>query len=931
MVNTYQVGGTLQPNHPTYVTRQADDQLYNALRAGEFCYVLNSRQMGKSSLRAKMIQRLQSEDITCTWVDLSKIGINITQEQWYRGIAQCILRNIQLLDNINWENWWNDHKSLSPVQRLSELIEDILLESIDGNIVMFVDELDSVISLSFSTEDFFALIRYFYNQRADKPGYQRLTFVLLGVATPGDLIQNKTRTPFNIGRAVQLTGFQYHEVAPLTQGLARKFNIPEALIKVILHWTGGQPFLTQKLCKLCLEEKGYPTVGSEESWIENLVLTRVITNWEVKDEPEHLRTIRDRILHRHDERRISRLLTLYQQILEEKEIKSDSSVEKAELRTSGLVVEKQGKLKVYNRIYREVFNNNWIQQELRNIRPYSQNLIAWEASGFKDNSRLLHGQALKQAQDWISENKYKSNELDGKFLKASQSQSQTRKLRLILGATCLILTSGFWLQNTSSQQKIADKLIEYAEPKIKDEVDNLTLGMLLATEAHKRSNLFSSRNVESLLQQGLQWLPAPRQDTPYKNQDQVVKFMKSSSKGKYLVTIDNDENVSIWNSNKPESVRLNYPDANPINNLAFNIDGQYLATTSTNQNQETIAWVWKVSGNQIGEEMPHKYNVNAIDISPKGSFLATTTADKNTGQYTLRTWSVKSSSTRYAVSHNKEILDVAFSADGKHLATVTKDGTLRKWQLYNNGLLKNNQRKSLLYGLKAQELKIAYFTIDGSFLVTLDSGNNARLWTIGNQDEENWQQIYEVESPSELIVAFSSNNQYIAIADIENKIHIYKVNLDSENNDNKAQNIPKRVIENESLVTAIAFTTDGQKVATVSGEDAKTVRVWNINDGKEVARFNHKNSIQDITFTSDTSDTSDTSEQYLVTLSNNRIDLWTLPSQRRPLNLFVKINPFLNNLTDKVCHRLSRNLTKEEWREYLGKDVRYSKTCKDLP
>lgn len=925
MVNTYQVGGTLQLNHPTYVTRQADDQLYNALRAGEFCYVLNSRQMGKSSLRAKMIQRLQSEDITCTWVDLSKIGINITQEQWYRGIAKCILRNIQLPDNINWEDWWDAQKNLSPMQRLSELIEDVLLRSIDGDIIIFVDEIDSVISLDFETEDFFALIRYFYNQRAEQPDYKRLTFVLLGVATPGDLIQNKTRTPFNIGRAVQLTGFQYHEVAPLTQGLAIKFNIPEALIKVILHWTGGQPFLTQKLCKLCLEENSYPTVGSEESWMENLVRSRMTTNWEVKDEPEHLRTIRDRLLHIHDERRISRLLTLYQQILEEKEIKSDSSVEKAELRTSGLVVEKQGKLKVYNRIYREVFDNNWIQQELRNIRPYSQNLIAWEASGFKDNSRLLHGQALKQAQDWISENKYQSNELDGKFLKASKSQAQTRKLRLIFGTTCLIITAAIWLQNTSSQQKIADKLIENAEPMINSEIDNFTLGMLLATEAHKRSNLLSSRNVESLLKQGLKWLPEPRQDTPYKNQDQVVRFMNSSSTGKYLATIDNDENASIWNIYKPESVQLNYPYANQIKNVAFNIDGQYLATTSTNQNQETIAWVWKVSGNQIGEEMPHKYNVNAIDISPKGSFLATTTADQNTGQYTLRTWSVKSSSTRYAVSHNKEILDVAFSADGKHLATVTKDGTLRKWQLYNNGLLKNNQSKSLLSvpQIKTKELKTAYFIIDGNYLVTLDSENNARLWTIGSQDEENWQQIAEVESSSELIVAFNSNTQHIAIVDSKNHIHIYKVNLDSENNDNNDQSISKeRVIDNKSPVTAIAFTTDGQKVAAVISEEAKTVRVWNIKDGKDVARFNHKDGIQYITFTS---------EQDLVTLSNNRIDLWTLPSQKRPLNPFLKINPFFNNLTDQVCHRLSRNLTKEEWREYLGKDVRYSKTCKDLP
>lgn len=368
----YQVGGSLAPNSAVYISRQADQKLSEALLVGEFCYVFNARQMGKSTLRVATMARLQRLGIKCHSIDLSKLGTqHITMDQWYAAIAADLVKGFQL--SIDLREWWNEHQNLSPIDRLATLIETVLLKEISENVVLFFDETESISRLNFPTDDFFSLINTCYQRRISNPDYRRLNFALFGVASPPALVTGQSLHLFALGQAVNLKNFTPSQAKQLADGLAKWVPNSQEILQRVMYWTEGQPFLTQKLCQLIIDSVNRESIGDSvptNYWVDCLVQRRIIDNWEWQDNPEHLRTIRDRLLNTYPND--SSLLILYRCILLSEQpgypfIKADNSELQQSLILTGLVNISNGILKVKNRIYRGVFDLEWVRSQIKPI------------------------------------------------------------------------------------------------------------------------------------------------------------------------------------------------------------------------------------------------------------------------------------------------------------------------------------------------------------------------------------------------------------------------------------------------------------------------------------------------------------------------------------------------------------------------------------
>src|SRR6476661_1780133 len=848
MTYKYICEATLGVDTQTYVKREADEQLYEELKKGKFCYVFNSRKTGKSSLRVQVINRLKQEGIACVEIDFSGKGTQLTTpEKWYNSILLDLNRKLSL--DVNLKHWLSEFDWLSPLDRLAEFIDSILLKRISQNIVIFIDEIDSVLSLNFPTDDFFAYIRACHNQgqSGENPAYERLTFCLLGVATPSALIQDKKRTPFNIGQAIELKGFTQEQAAPLAKGLEGKVDRPIQVLNEIIGWTGGQPFLTQKLCKIVLKQ-----AETRNPDIAELVQAYIINNWEENDNPEHLGTIRDRILS--NQQRTSQLLGIYQQIItppnppllrggkdstnsslvrgekdrsnpplaeEAKDnltpplskgglgvVAADNSPDQMELQLSGLVVKKHGQVQVYNPIYRAIFNIDWVQQELAKLRPYQENFAAWIASNRQDTSRLLRGKALDDALQWKVGKRL--SDQDNDFLDACQADER-QELR----------TSNQFFKQIRREVREILKI---------EEAGRMALNLFQS----KGNQIEALRAAIKAGEDLKKWIPdnPPVSEYPVTNPLLVLQKILAKIRERCQFVGHNDSVTSV----------------------SFSPTGDALATASF----DTTAKLWDLQGNCLVTFTGHNNWVRSVSFSPTGDSIATASSDK-----TAKLWDLQGNCLVTFTGHNDSVT-VSFSPTGYRIATASDHGTAKLWDLQGNCLVTftghNNSVRSVC------------FSPTGDAIATASSDKTAKLWDL----QGNCLVTFTRHNDWVNSVSFSPTGDRIATASFDTTAKLWDLQGNSL----------VTFTGHNNWVTSVCFSPTGDAIATASAHG--TANLWDLQANCLVTFTGHNKSVTSVCF-------SPTGDAIATASSDKTAKLWDL--QGHDLMTFTGHNGNVNSVS----------------------------------
>jgi WD40 repeat protein/tetratricopeptide (TPR) repeat protein len=747
---------------------------------------------------------------------------------------------------------------------------------------VFIDEIDVTRSLPFNTDEFFAAIRQCYVGRATEPVLQQVTFCLLGTATPAELIEDTRISPFNIGRRIEVRDFTPEEAAPLALGLVqhggkgtqssdvinqdtqdRQDGNKESqrLLERILYWTGGHPYLTQRLCRAVAEVDA----GNPKSRIQNpkpvdgLCASLFLTHT-AKEGDDNLALVRNRLLK--SEADLASLLDLYGKVRAGKGVADDeTNALCGVLKLSGVAKTESGRLVVRNRIYGEVFDRQWVTQHMpdaevrRQHAAYRRGLVratavaaaivavmaglttfAWiqrnaaqaaRRTAVAQQARLTvaTGERLVDDGDLFGALPWFAEAL--RLEEGDRAREEMHRMRFAaVLQRCPRLTQ-LWFHEgpvTSAVFSPDGRLVvtssEDGTTQVRDSVTGKPVGPPLRHGAPGWQAAFSPAGSRLVTASGAPGKPGEARvwsvttgkpiTPPLKHGDRV-NDAQFSPDGRRVLTASDDRSARIWDAVTGEPVTPPLEQSTAIVHAEFSPDGRRIVTAGSDQaGAGGEAAVWDaINGKRIATLLKQFVPVVYATFSPDGRRVVTASSNS-----TAQVWDTATGTpvTR-PLRHGSWVSHAAFSPDGRRLVTASQNGTARVWDATNGQAIGPPLQHR--FGVFRTS-----FSADGLSVLTASGDGTARVW-----DATTGAPVTPplLSGPGRGSAMFSPDGRRVVTAGADGTARVWDM----------ATGQPfSPPLQHHFGIPHTTFSPDGRRVATASYEG--TARVWDAVTGAPV-------------------------------------------------------------------------------------------------
>ena len=223
----------------------------------------------------------------------------------------------------------------------------------------------------------------------------------------------------------------------------------------------------------------------------------------------------------------------------------------------------------------------------------------------------------------------------------------------------------------------------------------------------------------------------------------------------------------------------------------------------------------------------HAAAVLSVAFSPDGNLLASGSRDG-----AVRLWEVAGGREASTLrGHTEAVSSVAFSPDGNLLASGSRDGTVRLWEVAGG------REVNTLRGYAGMVSSVV-FSPDGSLLASAASDQTIKLWEVADGREVN---TLRGHTNAVLSVAFSPDGSLLASASRDGTVKLWDVADGREVN---------TLREHIGTVFAVAFSPDGRMLASAASD--RTIKLWDVRTGQEMRTLSgHDDAVLSVAFSPD--------------------------------------------------------------------------------